>query len=174
MKKIFFRPDLARNRTHVESSVYRFIFNAKQNKCAIYWNLYTHTLVNVKAPEVTYNAPVSAFFRTGPGENVIQTVIIMFVWAWSNIIFDNNMAHDCSLWYCNQFYILPQQSTFIFHMFSTLPSWAQNSLLASVNQPINLTVTGFQHFCNCQWEDLLLNRRDIQGRLRICFYSVAN
>ena len=66
--------------------------------------------------------------------------------------------------------ILPQQGTFIFRMFSTLPSWAQNLLLASINQPIKLTVTDFQQFCNCQWEDL----QDIQGGLRICFYSVAN
>ena len=51
--------------------------------------------------------------------------------------------------------ILPQRGTFIFHMFSTLPSWAQNLLLASVNQPIKLTVTDFQHFCNCHWAILL-------------------
>ena len=39
------------------------------------------TLVNVKSGEFTYNALVSAFFRTGAGENAIPTVIIMFVWA---------------------------------------------------------------------------------------------
>ena len=53
-----------------------------------------------------------------------------------------------------------------------LAVWAQNLLLASVNQPVKLTVTDFQHFCNCQWEDLLINIWDIQGRLRMCFYSV--
>ena len=42
--------------------------------------------------------------------------------------------------------ILPQQGTFKFHMFSTLPSWAQNLLLASVNQPIKLTVSIFNIF----------------------------
>ena len=44
------------------------------------------TQVNVKAPEVTYNALVSAFFRTGAGENAIPTIIIMFVWGWFNLM----------------------------------------------------------------------------------------
>ena len=33
----------------------------------------------IKSLEVTYNALVSACFRTGGGENAIPTVIIMFV-----------------------------------------------------------------------------------------------
>ena len=41
--------------------------------------IYIITLVNVKAPEVTYNALVSALFRTGAGEKPIPTVIIKFV-----------------------------------------------------------------------------------------------
>ena len=51
----------------------------------------------------------------------------------------------------------PEQGPFIFHMFSILPSCSQH-LSASVNQPIKLTVTDFQHLCNCQWEGLLLDR----------------
>ena len=52
------------------------------------------TLVNVKAPEVTYNALVSAIFRTGAGGNAIPTVIIMFVSAWFNLMFDNTWRTD--------------------------------------------------------------------------------
>ena len=41
--------------------------------------VYGNTLVHVNAPEVTYKALVSAFFRTGAGENAIPKLIIMFV-----------------------------------------------------------------------------------------------
>ena len=34
------------------------------------WVTSSITLVNVKALELTYNALVSAFFRTGAGENI--------------------------------------------------------------------------------------------------------
>ena len=42
-------------------------------------NMIVITLVNVKAPEVTYNVLESAFFHTAAGRNAILAVIIMSV-----------------------------------------------------------------------------------------------
>ena len=70
--------------------------------------------------------------------------------------------------------MLSQQGPFIFHMFSILPSWAQNLLLASVNQPIKLTVTDFQHFVTANERIFYLIDKIFKVDYGICFYSVAN